>query len=176
MTHTKTAFSSRNIKTVHSGSVIWVSGTSADKPFDYGDGEREPVGCAFTLSVKDAVGDGFRTVGETALHDLSEEPEFSHFCGTLRYEGTFAAAEKLPRAVEFPDAGETAEVWLNGKYLGSRISAPYRFDLTDAVVPGENKLTVETTTNPAYRNRDDRSPYLILPAMGLTEAEFIYEE
>ena len=110
------------------------------------------------------------------LHDLSEEPEFSHFCGTLRYEGTFAAAEKLPRTVEFPDAGETAEVWLNGKYLGSRISAPYRFDLTDAVIPGENKLTVETITNPAYRNRDDRSSYLILPVMGLTEAEFIYEE
>ena len=158
------------------GSVIWVSGTSADEPFDYGDGEREAVGCAFTLSVKDAVGDGFRTVGETVLHDLSEEPEYSHFCGTLRYEGTFAAAEKLPRAVEFPDAGETAEVWLNGKYLGSRISAPYRFDLTDAVITGENKLTVETITNPAYRNRDDRSSYLILPVMGLTEAEFIYEE
>ena len=158
------------------GAVIWVSGTSADEPFDYGDGERETLSCAFTLSVKDAVGDGFRTVGETVLHDLSEEPEFSHFCGTLRYEGTFAAAEKLPRAVEFPDAGETAEVWLNGKYLGSRISAPYRFDLTDAVIPGENKLTVETITNPAYRNRDDRSSYLILPVMGLTEAEFIYEE
>ena len=56
------------------GAVIWVSGTSADEPFDYGDGERETLSCAFTLSVKDAVGDGFRTVGETVLHDLSEEP------------------------------------------------------------------------------------------------------
>ena len=90
-------------------------------------------------------------------------------------------ATKLARAMitrygMSDEFGMVALETLNGKYLGSRISAPYRFDLTDAVIPGENKLTVETITNPAYRNRDDRSPYLILPAMGLTEAEFIYEE
>ena len=158
------------------GAIMWISGAGADEPFDYGDGERAPLGCDFSLSARPVGAEDFCPVGSIMLHDLSVEPEFSHFCGTLRYECRFSTGDRLPRALVFPRAGETAEVWLNGEHLGMRISEPYRFDIRGAVARGENRMTVGVAVNPAYKSRDDRSPYLILPPMGLTAAELIFGE
>lgn len=47
--------------------------------------------------------------------------------------------------VEFAGAESALAVWLNGTYIGYATDTftPSRFDLTDALVPGENKLAVQ---------------------------------
>ena len=40
----------------------------------------------------------------------------------------------------------TADVYVNGKFAGKRVFAPYMLDITSLLVPGENKIEVRVTT------------------------------
>jgi len=40
----------------------------------------------------------------------------------------------------------TAEVYVNGKFAGKRVFAPYMLDITSLLVPGENKIEVRVAT------------------------------
>jgi len=48
--------------------------------------------------------------------------------------------------LEFENAYETAEVWVNDKAAGMAICPPYRFDVTELLCSGENKIRVEVAT------------------------------
>ncbi len=69
-----------------------------------------------------------------------------YFSGTAAYSKSF----DLPKgwsghrlALDLGDAREVADVWLNGKWLGSRWTAPFRLDATAAAKPGRNRLTIK---------------------------------
>jgi hypothetical protein len=83
---------------------------------------------------------------------LSEHPDpgVRHFSGTAAYRATFTLPSDRPapsRRLEL-DLGRVevmARVALNGKDLGLLWKPPYRLDVTDALVPGENRLEVAVT-------------------------------
>ncbi|MGN1015470.1 MAG: hypothetical protein ACI4PL_00575, partial [Faecousia sp.] len=88
----------------------------------------------------------FRDRAEISLPDTlaSEQPLFSGF---VRYEKDFFWDNSGKQAVlEITDAGEAVEMFVNGLSLGIQIAAPFLYDLTEALVPGENRIHIEVAT------------------------------
>lgn len=112
----------------------------------------------------------FGEAKEIVLPDplAEEDPEFSGF---VRYENTFRADEALSAAgdkrllLEITDAHEGVEVFVNDQSLGIQIVPTYCFDLTDALVPGENRIRIEAATTL------ERENYKIPHRMGLPKPE-----
>ena len=83
-----------------------------------------------------------------AWKDLDVSDEAKAFSGTAAYTATFNVSE-IKRGTSFSlDLGRVemiAEVSLNGKRLRTLWTPPYRLDVTEAVQPGINTLTVDIT-------------------------------
>ncbi|MDR1155392.1 MAG: hypothetical protein LBL04_11850 [Bacteroidales bacterium] len=80
--------------------------------------------------------------------DLDMSPEAKAFSGTAVYTTTFDAGEMKPGTRFSLDLGRVemiAAVSLNGEPLRTLWTPPYRLDLTGAIRPGANTLTVEVT-------------------------------
>lgn len=73
-----------------------------------------------------------------------EQPEFSGF---VRYETAILASEGESLQLSVDRAAEGIEAFVNGHSLGIQIAPPFRYDLTDAVRPGENTLVIEVATS-----------------------------
>ena len=79
----------------------------------------------------------------------SDDPGIKYFSGTARYEKsfvcditpTFSDSKKI--FLDIGDLSNLGEVWLNGDSLGITWTKPHRFDITNIMKPGINKLTVE---------------------------------
>ncbi len=71
------------------------------------------------------------------------------YSGTLAYEVDFVLPERsnqdAPLMLDLGDVRHAARVWLNGKDLGRRAWAPYRFELAGRTHLGRNRLRVEVT-------------------------------
>ena len=70
-------------------------------------------------------------------------PEFSGFA---KYETVIHASGSETTTLEISDAGEAVEVFVNGLSLGIQIARPFRYDLTDHLAEGENRLVIEVAT------------------------------
>ena len=84
----------------------------------------------------------------------------------MAYESTFDSVEGYD-VIDLGQVGETAEVWLNGVYLGERINAPYKFSMAKALKSGENRLRVVVRNNLAHHNHDWLSSFMQIPPTGL---------
>ena len=73
----------------------------------------------------------------------AELPEFS---GIARYETVISASGEEAVTMEIADAGEAVEVFVNGESLGIQIARPFRYDLTERLTAGENRLAIEVAT------------------------------
>lgn len=119
---------------------------------------REPLVCCgertelthWKRSVCEAIAyPDFTEEKEVTLPDqlAQEQPAFSGF---VRYESSFwvnggsMAGEQT--ALELTDASEGVEVFINGKSAGIQIVPPYRYDLTEYVQAGENRIVIEVAT------------------------------
>ncbi len=58
-------------------------------------------------------------------------------------------------------------LWVNDVYCGACVSAPFCFEVRQAMRKGKNKIRIEVANNPGYRERDQFSRYLPLPPTGL---------
>lgn len=68
----------------------------------------------------------------------------------------FNKTEKGNRTyLDLGEIAEVAEVWLNGKPLGITWSKPHRFDISEALVAGENQLKVEVANTWSNRMTGD---------------------
>lgn len=80
----------------------------------------------------------------------------SAYSGTGIYEGTLdVEGDARPGDRFLLDLGrvrDVAEVELNGKPLGRRLWRPYRYDVTDLVQAGANRITVRVTNTLANRS------------------------
>jgi hypothetical protein len=81
------------------------------------------------------------------------------YCGRVLYrtEMTIPPSERAARW--FLDLGEVqhyAEVWLNGKLVGTRLWPPYRIELTQHLRPGKNDLALVVSNSLANRFAWDR--------------------
>ena len=89
----------------------------------------------------------------------------------MRYENTFQidearfAAKDKRLLLEITDAHEGVEIFVNDQSLGIQIVPTYCFDLTDALVPGENRIRIEVATTL------ERENYKIPHRMGLHKPE-----
>lgn len=105
------------------------------------------------------------------ITDASVCPDFS---GYIKYETKFTVENAKKYILELGEVGETAHIWVNGKYIGSRICKPYSVDISSAVINGENILCVEVANSMAYRMKDILSTQLLLSASGLLGPVKIY--
>ncbi|MDN3688517.1 glycosyl hydrolase [Cyclobacterium jeungdonense] len=91
----------------------------------------------------------------------SEVEGIRYFSGTALYEKQFVHAmypTDHPEARTYLDLGDlshVAEVWLNGERLGITWTKPYRFDVTDQLLPGINTLKVEVANTWSNRITGD---------------------
>jgi hypothetical protein len=122
----------------------------------------------------------YKTMRELAnINGPDELPEFS---GTVRYEAEFccegvAGAGARARENVLAVAGavmidlgrvfETAELWINGEYMGARICRPYLYDVAGAVRPGRNRIAVEVTNTLAKQVSDYFSAFAMQDPGGL---------
>ncbi len=91
-----------------------------------------------------------KTVEWPRLQDwaTSEDPEIRHFSGKANYTAriTLPARSAAQNERVFLDAGVVevaAKVRVNGRDVGTLWTAPYRIDVTDALVEGENTVEIE---------------------------------
>ena len=131
--------------------------------------EKATLPLLFDISVMDEGESEFTKIAEkSAPFDISAPDKYPHFSGKIKYTACFDRAElgKGFSVLNLGQVGEICEVWLNGEYIGARINAPYKFDLSPAL-SDKNELTVIVTTNLAHRRRDWLSTYMQIPPSGI---------
>lgn len=83
----------------------------------------------------------------SAYNDIYEGREIRDHVGNVVYERHFDVSQSLlgeRLMLRFGSVTHTAEVWLNGEFLGRHMGGflPFAFDVTNKVQPRENRLTV----------------------------------
>jgi len=74
----------------------------------------------------------------------------TYYSGEAVYEKDFELSQELTsRSVQLDlgKVGVTAEVWLNDQKVGTRLWEPFRFDVTDYLRPGTNRLKIAVTNS-----------------------------
>ena len=69
--------------------------------------------------------------------------------------------------MDFGQAGEIVQLWVNGEDCGTIVGQPCRFDVAGKLRKGCNQLRADVIPNLAYGKRDRLSSYVPLPIMGL---------
>lgn len=123
----------------------------------------------FSISLCPAGEKSFTLYRENAAPFNLTSPEGNtRFCGTVRYETALPVEKPNGRLLlDLGVVGDTAQVWVNGINCGARIQAPYRFDISQAVKPGENSLVIQVVNNRGYLERDSCSQFLAFAPSGL---------
>lgn len=108
----------------------------------------------------------YKTTNElTSITSAAGKPSFS---GRMRYTFALQVQEApLHAALDLGRVGQTARVWVNGKDLGIRITAPYAFDLSGGLQAGENTVTVEVSNTLVGKHRDKFSQCMPITPSGL---------
>ena len=96
------------------------------------------------------------TLDELSDWSHSDNPGVKYFSGVGTYTNTLQAApswfKKGARLwIDLGDAKNLAVVSVNGKELGETWHAPYRIDVTSALKPGANEITIKVVN--AWVNR-----------------------
>jgi hypothetical protein len=79
----------------------------------------------------------------------SDDEGIRYFSGIATYKKTFqydinsTAPGNQKIYIDLGDLSNIGEVWLNGKSLGITWTKPYRFEISDAILPGDNVLVIE---------------------------------
>lgn len=110
--------------------------------------------------------EGWGAPGKAVFPELQSWTESTvegirYFSGTARYEKQFVQPmhpNDHPKSRTYLDLGDlshVAEVWLNDKPLGITWAKPYRFDVTEHLVPGINTVKVEVANTWSNRITGD---------------------
>jgi hypothetical protein len=105
----------------------------------------------------------------SGLLNITSPDNLQEFCGIIKYEGKFNYLEPVTEGclLDLGFVGETVEITLNGINLGVRICNPYVYNLSKALKIGENQIKIMVANNPAYREKDLFSCYMVLKPSGL---------
>ena len=103
------------------------------------------------------------------LKNITSPDMYPRFGGFIKYVGKFEYNKDEPTRylLDLGRVGETAEVYMNGTYVGEKIAPPYRFDVSEALRDGENELCIIVTNHLGYEQRDLCSKYLVMEPSGL---------
>ena len=103
----------------------------------------------------------------TTLKNITGADEMPDFTGNMRYTATVMLDADKHKVLDLGVVGQTAEVYLNGTHVGTRIFAPYRFDISDAIQNGENLLEITVANTCVYEQPDRFSRYMLIKPSGL---------
>ena len=111
----------------------------------------------------------FRKVREKSrLFSITGKNGWPHFSGKILYETKINLAEANTGGIDLGNVGGTAKLSINGMDLGMRISPPYRWNISQAVHQGENRIVIEAANTLAHRIHDRFSEYIQIAPGGLT--------
>jgi hypothetical protein len=108
--------------------------------------------------------------GHIPLGDWSQLGILNNYSGGVRYRTNFTLTEDEAKAHVTLDLGRviaTAEVHLNGSNVGVRVAPPWRFDVTDLLKSGDNRLEVLVYSTLANHYQTIPSRYRGNPEAGL---------
>lgn len=100
------------------------------------------------------------------LINITGRGEKPYFSGYIKYEGE-TELKKTDCILDLGYVGEAVQVYLNGKYIGSKQIPPYRFEISKDDISDINKLTIVVSNHNGYALRDEFSKYLLFEASGL---------
>ncbi len=106
--------------------------------------------------------------------EQSMDDVFSRFCGRIRYTYEFELEAVSSYWLVLEELGESADIIVNGKRVGSLVEPPYRIEITNALQVGHNQLCLEVCANAGYAHRDFFTSYLPLPGTGLSGSVMLY--
>ena len=121
----------------------------------------------FDIAIKEEGEENYRLIAKNSpCFDISAPDKFPEFSGFIRYTATFLGDSELT-VLDLGQVGEVAKVLLNGVDIGTRICAPYKFSMCDALKEGENTLEITVTSNLGHRRRDFLSTFIQIPPTGI---------
>jgi hypothetical protein len=151
-------------------SNIFVFGEVGDSELFAPPAKVQPVtlDLLYDIDIKAATADKYTPFKKNnRLFNITGSQGINDFSGYIRYTANFELDDAKYNYLDLGTVYETAVVHLNGKLVGSRISRPYEFDISDSVKKGRNVLQVEVVNNPAHKERDRLSCFLAIPPSGM---------
>lgn len=100
----------------------------------------------------------------SALHSWSEDdaPGIRYFSGVAAYHKAVdlpgSALKEGRLLLDLGDVKSIAQVWVNGKSVGTAWKSPFRLDITDAARPGRNRLDIRVANLWPNRMIGDKQP------------------
>ncbi len=85
--------------------------------------------------------------------NLNVAEKLTRFCGEFRYESTFECTDADLTTLTIPQAGDAAELILNGVNCGTAFGPCCRFNVANVLKKGTNTLQINTFDSPAYADR-----------------------
>jgi len=101
------------------------------------------------------------------LTDINSPENMPGFAGKIKYTFNVEINDNVGYALDLGDVFENAELYVNGKYAGIKISKPYIYNLDNLLSMGENKVEVIVSNTLAGKVRDGFSYFLPLNPSGL---------
>lgn len=104
----------------------------------------------------------------SGLFNITGRNGISDFSGNIKYDtGIKIDNTYYGYILDLGYVGEAVTLYVNDKYAGQRFIPPYRFDISELVINGENKISAVVSTNNAYERRDEFSEYLKFEPCGI---------
>ncbi len=107
--------------------------------------EKKVISGKWDITFSSSVYPAFqRTVEKLADWTTFDEKEVKYFCGTATYAISFTFSEKLPGSwfLNLGKVESLAKIRLNGRTVNTLWCYPYRVDVSDFLVNGENRLEI----------------------------------
>ncbi len=81
-----------------------------------------------------------------SLTDLTESKETKEFAGEVIYEKTINIDSDNYQYIDLGDVQGVSELTLNGKLIGAKWYGAHVYDISPALIKGENRLSIKLTT------------------------------
>lgn len=129
--------------------------------------QEQPLDVQYTVSLSRENGP-YEPYGTTrTLYNATGPDHDPRFSGSIRYEAVCTLPQGQRTVLDLGSVGEAAQVYINGRFAGARLSPPYCYDLTGLTVEGENLLEITVSNHLGYSRWDLRSQYLLFEPSGL---------
>ncbi len=134
------------------------------EPYDPYLPEMTELKLKFDIDISENGGD-FKTYRKSSVPiNITGPDALPRFCGKIRYRAELLSPGGAA-VIDLGEAGEIAELFVNGEKIGCEICPPYRFSAE--LKKGISRLEIIVTNNPAYRERDKYSRFIALSPSGL---------
>jgi hypothetical protein len=129
--------------------------------------ERVELPVLFEISVMEEGSDSYKIIAENSpCFDISSPEYLPDFSGCVRYRTSFEYKDGYD-VIDLGQVGEIAEAYLNGKRLGLRICAPYKFSMKETMREGKNELEIIVKSNLGHKRKDWFSSFIQIPPTGI---------